>query len=81
MGFLGGDGSIMDELCRRTEDYIEQDGEYWRMRGMDRAVSSAAESFHSEDYPEVVRLLAEHEDTLPRAQLAKLAFARKKTNG
>jgi hypothetical protein len=81
MGFLGGDGSIIDELCRRTEDYIKQDREYWRKRDIDRAISSAADAFHSGDYPEVIRLLAEHEDALPRAQLAKLAFARKKTNG
>lgn len=81
MDFLGGDGSIMDEVCRRTEDYIQQDLEYWRKRDMDRTVASAAIAFHSGDYPEVIRLLEEHEDALPRAQVVKLAFARKKTNG
>jgi hypothetical protein len=81
MDFLGGDESLMDELCRRTEDYIEQDREYWRKRDMDRAVASAADAFQSGDYPEVIRLLEEHEDALPRAQVAKLVFARKKTNG
>ena len=79
--FLNGDGAIMDELCRRTEEYIESDRQYWRKRDMDRAITGAAEAFRSADYPQVIRLLEEHQNDLPGAQLAKLNFARKKTNG
>jgi hypothetical protein len=81
MEFLAGDGSIMDELCRRTEDYIDRDRQYWRKRDMDRAITNAADSFRSGDWPKVIRLLEEHEEDLPRAQAAKLTFARKKING
>jgi len=79
--FLGGDCSMMDKLCRLTEDYIERDRQYWRKRKVDRAITSAGDAFRSGDYFEVIRLLEGHEVDLPRAQAAKLTFARKKTNG
>ena len=79
--FLAGDTSIMDELIRLGQESVERDREYWRERDMDRAITNAAEAFRAGKYREVIRLLEAHETKLPRSQAAKLALARKKTNG
>lgn len=78
---LEGDDSIMDELCRRTEKFIEQDKEYWQTRDMEQAITKAADAFRDGSYTEVVRLLEEYESDLPKSQDAKLTFARNKTKG
>lgn len=79
--FLRGNGTILDELCRRTEEHIEKDRQYWRQRKIDRAVTDASEAFRAKDYAKVVRLLEEYEGELPKAQIVKLNFSRKKLNG
>ena len=79
--FLEGDASIMDELCLRTKEYIERDRQYWKQRDMERAITNSAKAFRLGSYQEVINLLEDYEDNLPKSQVAKLKIARKKTNG